>query len=69
MTLLDQALPEHDSQIVNSIHDELVVECPESASEQVKNIVVSLMIGAAKEFLQRVPVTVEAVVSDAWLKK
>ena len=69
MTMLDQALPEHDSQIVNSIHDELVVECPEAVSEQVKNIVVNLMVGAAKEFLQRVPVTVEAVVSDAWLKK
>jgi DNA polymerase I len=69
MTLLDEALLKRDAQIVNSIHDELVVECEESIAEEVKEIVISKMIEGAKEFLPRVAVTVEAVISDAWLKK
>lgn len=69
MTLLHAALPPYDACIVNSIHDELVVECPSAAAEEVKLKMVDLMVRAAGEFLPRVPVTVEAVVSDAWLKK
>jgi DNA polymerase I-like protein with 3'-5' exonuclease and polymerase domains len=69
MTLLDQALLNRDAQIVNSIHDEIVVECAEPIAEEVKQIVVKKMVEGAKEFLPRVPVGVEAAVSDAWLKK
>jgi DNA polymerase I len=69
MTLLDEALLKRDAQIVNSIHDELVVECGESIAEEVKEIVIRKMIEGAKEFLPRVAVTVEAMISDAWLKK
>jgi DNA polymerase I-like protein with 3'-5' exonuclease and polymerase domains len=69
MTLLDRALLSRDAQIVNSIHDEIVVECEESIAEEVKQIVIQKMIEGAKEFLPRVPVGVEAVISDAWLKK
>jgi DNA polymerase I-like protein with 3'-5' exonuclease and polymerase domains len=69
MTLLDEALLKRDANIVNSIHDELVVECEESIAEDVKEIVIRKMIEGAKEFLPRVAVTVEAVISDAWLKK
>ena len=38
-------------------------------AEEVKEIVRFEMIAGAKEFLLRVPVEVEAVISDAWLKK
>jgi DNA polymerase-1 len=69
MTLLDAALLGLNAQIVNSIHDELVVECDANIAEQVKDMVRFEMIAAAKEFLPRVPVDVEAVISDAWLKK
>jgi DNA polymerase-1 len=69
MTLLDRALLSRDAQIVNSIHDEIVVECEESIAEEVKQVVIRKMIEGAKEFLPRVPVEVEAVISDAWLKK
>jgi DNA polymerase I-like protein with 3'-5' exonuclease and polymerase domains len=68
MTLLDEALLNLDAQIVNSIHDELVVECEESIAEKVKDLVARKMIDGAKEFLPRVPIKVEAAVADAWLK-
>lgn len=67
--LLDDALRELDAQIINSIHDELVVECESFIAEEVKEIVRREMIAGAKEFLPRVPVEVEAMVSDAWMKK
>ncbi|MBK9315768.1 MAG: hypothetical protein IPM55_16205 [Acidobacteria bacterium] len=69
MASLDMALLGLDARIVNSIHDELVIECEESIAQEVKEIVVDRMVRGAKEFLVRVPVTVEAMISDAWLKK
>jgi DNA polymerase I len=69
MTLLDEALLRRDAQIVNSIHDELVLECHESIAGEIKDLVTRKMIEGAKEFLPRVPVAVEAVVADAWVKK
>jgi DNA polymerase I-like protein with 3'-5' exonuclease and polymerase domains len=69
MTLVDAALLPHDAQIVNSIHDEIVVECAAPIAEEIKALVTEAMTAAGREFLQRVPVVVEAVVADAWLKK
>jgi DNA polymerase I-like protein with 3'-5' exonuclease and polymerase domains len=69
MRLLDETLLGLDAQIVNSIHDELVVECDSAIANEVREIVQFEMITGAKEFLLRVPVEVEAVISDAWLKK
>jgi DNA polymerase-1 len=69
MTLVDRALLTYDAQIINSIHDEIVVESAVDCAEEVKAIVIEAMTAAGREFLQRVPVIVDAVVSDAWLKK
>lgn len=69
MRLLDETLLGLDAQIVNSIHDELVVECNSAIAEEIREIVRFEMVAGAKEFLPRVPVEVEAVISDAWLKK
>lgn len=69
MRLLDDSLLGLDAWIVNSIHDELVVECDSAIAEEIKEIVKHEMVAGAKEFLLRVPVEVEAVISDAWLKK
>jgi DNA polymerase I len=69
MTLMDAALLPYDAQIINSIHDELVVECATESAAEVKSIVTQTMVAAGREFLQRVPVEVEAVIADAWVKK
>lgn len=69
MRLVDDALLDRDAQIVNSVHDEIVVECAEPIAEETARLVSQTMVTAAKEFLPHVPVEVEAVVSDAWLKK
>ena len=69
MTLLDAALIDRDARIVNSIHDEIVVECGESIADEVLQIVKQKMIEGGRAFLQRVPVEVEAVIADACVKK
>lgn len=69
MRLLDDALLGLNACIINSIHDELVIECDAAIADAVKEIVCYEMVTGAKEFLPRVPVEVEAVISDAWLKK
>lgn len=66
--LVDDHLQSHDAQIVHCIHDEIVVECSDATAEKIARLVTSTMIKAGKEFLPRVPVEVDAKVTDAWLK-
>ncbi len=69
MKLVDDALLDHDAQIINSIHDELVVECAAREAQEVARLLESAMIAAGKEFLTKVPVVVDTVVADAWVKQ
>lgn len=66
--LVDDKLQNHDAQIVHCIHDEIVVECKEEIAEKIARLLASTMIKAGKEFLARVPVEVDAKITDAWLK-
>jgi DNA polymerase I len=69
MKLVDDALQGSGAQIVHSIHDEVVVECAAEVAEGVAREVARAMTAAGEEFLTRVPVIVDAKVSDAWLKE
>ena len=72
MTVLDAALVERyagRALIVNSIHDEIVVECDEALATEIKPIVEAKMIEGAKQFLKRVPIVVDAVITESWVKK
>jgi DNA polymerase I-like protein with 3'-5' exonuclease and polymerase domains len=68
LTLLYDALKPIDAQIVNCIHDEIVIEAAEDQAEECASIVDREMVIAAREFIRSVPVTVDIVVGDAWLK-
>lgn len=68
MTRLDEALVGLDARIVNSIHDELVVECDERIADEVRGLVEHAMESAGREYISSIPVVVESVVAEAWLK-
>ncbi len=68
MTLVDAALFDQDAQIVNSIHDEIVVECSHEIAELTAGLVSEAMAKAGREFLPRVPVVVDTAISEAWMK-
>lgn len=68
MRLLDEELDGLDARLVNAIHDELVIETAAPIATEVHEIVRRTMIAGAREFLRRVPVEVEVVIADSWLK-
>jgi DNA polymerase I-like protein with 3'-5' exonuclease and polymerase domains len=68
LALLYDALKPIDARIVNCIHDEIVIEVAEAQADECAAIMDREMIAAAREFIRSVPVTVDIVVGDAWLK-
>ncbi len=68
LALLYDALTPIDARIVNCIHDEIVIEVAEAQADECAAIMDREMIAAAREFIRSVPVTVDIVVGDAWLK-
>jgi len=57
-----------DACLVNTIHDEIVVECDEKIAEEVGYIVKEYMIKAGEFYLHKVPVDVEYSISGCWEK-
>jgi DNA polymerase-1 len=68
LALLYDALKPIDAKIVNCIHDEIVIEVAEAQADECAAILDREMIAAAREFIRSVPVTVDIVVAEAWLK-
>ena len=57
-----------DARLVNSIHDEFVVECREDLASEVSGKMRGAMTKAGERILEKVPVEVEVVVSREWTK-
>lgn len=68
LSLLLEALKIRDAKIVNCVHDEIVVEAAESQAADVAEIVRTAMVSAGCQYIGEVPVEVETIVGDAWLK-
>ncbi|MEK6288781.1 MAG: DNA polymerase [Acidobacteriota bacterium] len=68
LALLYDALKPLDAKIVNCVHDEIVIEVAEAQAEECAAILDREMMEAAREFIRSVPVAVDIVIGDAWLK-
>lgn len=68
LALIHDGLKPFDARIVNCIHDEIVIEAAEAQAADVAALLEHEMVNAAREFISSVPVTVDATISDAWLK-
>lgn len=55
-----------ESFVVNTVHDEIVVECPKADAEAVGEAVVAEMIAAGKEVLRHTPVAVDVAIAPSW---
>ena len=53
---------------VNVVHDEIVVETDAGEAVQIAKKVEKAMCNAGEEYVKKVPITVESVISDEWLK-
>lgn len=68
LRLLNDELRDTSAQIVNIIHDEIVVEVNEGEAESVAAKVERAMISAGEEYVHNVPVTVESHIASEWTK-
>jgi DNA polymerase-1 len=68
LRLLNEKLRNTSAKIVNIIHDEIVVEVDDGEAEEVAKTVERAMCAAGEEYLQTVPVKVEAQIADEWTK-
>ena len=65
MVRLDAMLPP-EAKMILTVHDELVVSCPESISAEVANLMREAMTGEGIQRLIRVPLKVDIHVCDKW---
>jgi DNA polymerase-1 len=68
LRLLHDRLRGTNAQIVNIVHDEIVVEADAQNAADVIKIVEDAMCHAGEEYVTAVPVKVEADVADDWVK-
>jgi DNA polymerase-1 len=68
LRLLKDELRDTNAQIVNIIHDEIVVEADATEAESVAQKVERAMCAAGEEYLKTVPVKVETEIADEWVK-
>jgi DNA polymerase I-like protein with 3'-5' exonuclease and polymerase domains len=68
LRLLKDELAETNAQIVNIIHDEIVVEADADEAQDVAAKVERIMCAAGQEYLKTVPVKVETEIADEWVK-
>ena len=54
--------------IVNLVHDEIVVECPEEIVDDVKPKVKQFMEEGANKFMRRIPMIADPEISNHWKK-
>lgn len=53
--------------IVNFVHDEILIECPESIAEETKELLIKCMEFAGKPFCPIIPLKAEAIIGDHWV--
>src|SRR5229473_1632300 len=68
LRLLKDELRDSSAQIVNIIHDEIVVEVDQDEAEAIAETVERAMCAAGEEYLTTVPVRVESQIASEWAK-
>ncbi|HEV2912819.1 MAG TPA: DNA polymerase [Pyrinomonadaceae bacterium] len=68
LRLLHDKLRDTNAQIINIVHDEIVVEADAAQAAEIAEMVEDAMCAAGEEYVKKVPVKVETEVSDEWVK-
>ena len=68
LRLLHDDIRETSAQLVNTVHDEIVVECHASAADETARRLESAMVRAGEQFVTRVPIKVDVHIADEWCK-
>jgi hypothetical protein len=65
---LNEVLQDYDARVVNTVHDEIVVEAREDQAEVVCTIVEREMVKAGERIIKLVPIVADAKIADHWSK-
>ncbi|MGH3086377.1 MAG: bifunctional 3'-5' exonuclease/DNA polymerase [Rubrobacteraceae bacterium] len=65
---IHEELKDTDARLINSVHDECVIECTIEEAEKVAALVKQAMIKAGRKLLKSAPVEVEVRISKEWTK-
>jgi DNA polymerase-1 len=63
---LFKALKTTNAKLICTVHDEILLECPDAEVEQVSRLLHQCMTAAARKFLRPIPVVVDVKVSVSW---
>ena len=66
--LVSQRLPQ-TARIISTVHDELIVECPDNLAEECRIIVSEAMVEAMAKLYPEVPIEVDANICENWGEK
>ena len=69
LILLNKEFYKSKIMLVNTVHDEVIVECDDSESEEIAKIVNRLMVKAGRKYIKNVPIVVDVMISDNWSEK
>jgi DNA polymerase I len=68
LRLLHDGIHGTSANIVNIVHDEIIVECDAAEAGRIQQIVEDSMCAAGEEYVKKVPVKVESEIKDEWIK-
>ncbi len=68
LVFIREKLKGYEARVVNTVHDEIVVEVREDQAEVVCKIVEAEMLRAGQEIVKEVPIVADAKIADYWSK-
>lgn len=68
LVLINNALKNTNIRLINTVHDEIILEAPEEKAEYAAQVLESKMIEAARVFIKKVPIVVDVSIADFWTK-
>jgi len=63
---LFQLLPKTGAKLIGVVHDEILLECPQTTLTRTTRILQKVMVEAGELYLQQVPVEVEVKIASSW---
>ena len=69
LVLLWPHLKALDARPVNLVHDEIIIECRKDVAAEMSGILEDCMVRGVECYLKKVPVVVEAKITDSWAEK
>ncbi len=69
LVMLMKEIDDDDCKLVGCVHDEIILETPESMAEQIAIYLTYAMVHAGSKYLMSIPVLVDVRIADNWSEK